>query len=170
MLQMAAPDLEITGEASATFSYIPSHIEYVMTELLKNAFRATAEAHLRYSLPDLPPVSVTIAKSDRAPVITMRVRDAGGGIPPDIVPRVNSYAFTTVSQDESSSVTQQEDDAAGPYGIQNAGGGVGVDEISGLQSHTGHLAGLGFGLPLSKLHCEAWEPTFGSREKADSVL
>lgn len=151
-----APDLVINGDTDVSFSYIPTHIEYVLNELLKNAFRATCEHHHDKSHQDLPPVVVTIAKSPTAPVITIRVRDTGGGIPPQILPKATSYAFTTVNDGTSGSsgedVADHRDD--GPYAIVNAGGGVGLDDIGGLSSNSGHLAGLGFGLPLSKLHCE----------------
>ena len=169
--QLTAPELIIDGDTAATFSYVPTHIEYVLTELLKNAFRATCDAHPDVSHANLPPVRVTISitspsetaenRSSSSPVVTIRVRDAGGGIPPEILPKVHSYAFTTVSPgaggeegnpDVSSSM---DDEGPGPYGMQNVGGGVGLDDtMQGMQSSTGHLAGLGFGLPLSRLHCE----------------
>lgn len=153
-----APDLIIDGDVEAQFAYIPSHIEYILNELLKNAFRATADAHSgRPSSEDLPPVKVTIGRSKISPTITIRVRDQGGGIPPEILPKVNAYAFTTVdgpSSSSSSSDIEPDHRDDGPYGAQNAGGGMGLDDMSGVQSQSGHLAGLGFGLPLSKLHCE----------------
>lgn len=101
------------------------------------------------------------------------MRDAGGGIPPEILPKVNAYAFTTVDGQTSSSDSGDPDVESdhrddGPYGAQNAGGGVGLDEVSGLQSSSGHLAGLGFGLPLSKLHCEV--STYNLRYKRTTHL
>ncbi|KAI9865845.1 MAG: hypothetical protein M1824_000105 [Vezdaea acicularis] len=50
------PQLRITGDASTTFAYPPVHLEYMITELLKNAFRATIE-----SGNERHPVEVTIA-------------------------------------------------------------------------------------------------------------
>lgn len=144
----------------AQFAYVPSHIEYILNELLKNAFRATADAYISSgSSQEIPPVIVTIAKAKSSPTITIRVRDAGGGIPPEVLPKVNAYAFTTVDGQGSGTDSGDPDIELdhrdeGPYGVQNAGAGVGLDEVSGLQSTSGHLAGLGFGLPLSKLHCE----------------
>lgn len=150
-----APDLKVTGDVHALFAYIPSHIDYVLNELLKNAFRATCERYSTSSNSDLPPVFVNIAKAPSSPLITLRIRDSGGGIPPEILPRVNSYAFTTVSPENAAHEVEEggvEEDM-GPYSIQNAGAGP-PSELGGVQSGTGHLAGLGFGLPLSKLHCE----------------
>ncbi|PWW75113.1 alpha-ketoacid dehydrogenase kinase [Tuber magnatum] len=42
----ARPKLTIDGNPDITFPYIPVHLEYIITELLKNAFRATIEANL----------------------------------------------------------------------------------------------------------------------------
>lgn len=146
------------GNKDALFSYIPTHIEYVLTELLKNAFRATCEAHPDVSFADLPPVIVTIAQAPSSPVITIRVRDQGGGIPPQVMPKVLSYAFSTVSEGQEGEEGNPDvpgGDPHDPYVPQNMGGGPPPDPVlQGMQSSAGHLAGLGFGLPLSKLHCE----------------
>lgn len=162
----------INGDTSSTFSYIPDHIEYIVTELLKNAFRATAEAHSdsSSSSDELPPVTCTIARSPDSPVITLRIRDAAGGIPFELIDKVNSYAFTTVNNngnDNDSSAASKEtggeegkkagkEEIVDVYSMQQNAGMGGDDELTshGLESHFGSLAGLGFGLPLSKLHCE----------------
>lgn len=150
-----APDLVIDGNKEAMFSYVPTHIDYVLTELLKNAFRATCEAHPDVSFADLPPVIVTIARAPSTPVITIRVRDEGGGIPPQVMPKVLSYAFSTVSPGEEGEDGNPDVSADDLYAPQNMSGGPPPDPaLQGMQSSTGHLAGLGFGLPLSKLHCE----------------
>jgi len=38
------PHIEINGEPGYEFAHIPMHMEYILTELLKNSFRATIEA------------------------------------------------------------------------------------------------------------------------------
>ena len=38
-----APKLKIDGHVNATFVYMPLPVEYIIPELLKNAFRATVE-------------------------------------------------------------------------------------------------------------------------------
>jgi len=51
------PRVVINGEPDYTFAHIPVHLEYILTELLKNAFRATIES----STGRCEPVEVTIA-------------------------------------------------------------------------------------------------------------
>jgi signal transduction histidine kinase len=41
------PHVFINGEPEYTFAHIPVHLEYIITELLKNAFRATVESGMQ---------------------------------------------------------------------------------------------------------------------------
>lgn len=50
------PHVVINGEPDYTFAHVPVHLEYIITELLKNAFRATVE-----SGQEREPIEVTIA-------------------------------------------------------------------------------------------------------------
>ncbi|KAF1808162.1 alpha-ketoacid dehydrogenase kinase [Eremomyces bilateralis CBS 781.70] len=50
------PSVRINGEPGYTFAHIPVHLEYILTELLKNAFRATIEKGA-----EREPIEVTIA-------------------------------------------------------------------------------------------------------------
>ena len=53
------PSVVINGEPDYTFAHVPAHLEYIMTELLKNAFRATVE-----NGKEREPIEVTIAPKD----------------------------------------------------------------------------------------------------------
>ncbi|TPX37229.1 hypothetical protein SmJEL517_g00855 [Synchytrium microbalum] len=75
----SAPEVELTGHIDTVFAYIPVHLEYVLTELLKNAFRATVEYSQKTDRMDHPPIEVTLARGSEE--ISFRVRDQGGGIP-----------------------------------------------------------------------------------------
>ncbi|CRK20324.1 hypothetical protein BN1723_017867, partial [Verticillium longisporum] len=116
------PQLIINGDPDTTFAYVPMHLEYIITELLKNAFRASVERP-----GNTEPVVVTIAPEpscgeavqikapseergnfksdfiqpldDNAPGVTIRIRDRGGGIAPDVLPNIWSYSFTTFNDD-----------------------------------------------------------------------
>ncbi|KAI5861875.1 alpha-ketoacid dehydrogenase kinase [Durotheca rogersii] len=160
------PRWVIDGQPDATFAFVPMHLEYMVTELLKNAFRATVESGRHRE-----PVVVTIAPEpadpgpprvtldppaaergafrsdaikpldDNAPGVTIRIRDRGGGIAPEVLPNIWSYSFTTFSE--------IEDDVLSSGSGQDA---LGV--ISAVSSGGSSIAGLGYGLPLSRAYAE----------------
>lgn len=123
-----APDVVINGRLDLTFPYIPTHLHYILLELLKNAMRATVEKYgIDYDI-ELPPVIVTIADSLENEDIVIKVADEGGGIPRSQIDKIWSYLFTT----------------ADPQ-IQEG-------YIGDHQDHSADspLAGLGYGLPISR--------------------
>ncbi|KAL2878838.1 hypothetical protein SGCOL_005805 [Colletotrichum sp. CLE4] len=156
------PQLVIDGEPDTTFAFIPMHLEYIVTELLKNAFRATVEAR-----DNKEPIVVTIAPEpprpnqhlkievpketrgefrsdaikpleDNVPGVTIRIRDRGGGISPEVLPNIWSYSFTTFSDDDE---FPGSDDG-------------GLNVISSASAGGSSIAGLGYGLPLSRAYAE----------------
>lgn len=168
------PRLEIGGEPDAAFAHIPVHVEYIITELLKNAFRATIE-----SGNEREPIEVTIAAAPDVPgneapfqdepdshigtqmdaaedtastneaigysnpssqSITIRIRDRGGGIPPEVLPHIWSYSFTTFSDLDFCNSENGNLDA--------------LNTLSGSGGHLSSIAGLGYGLPLSRAYAE----------------
>lgn len=161
------PRLEIGGEPDASFAHIPVHVEYIITELLKNAFRATIE-----SGNEREPIEVTIASAPDVPgtgrpyqgdndesfqldstpneaighgnpssqSITIRIRDRGGGIPPEVLPHIWSYSFTTFSDMDFES--------------SDSGNLRALDTIASSGGHMSSIAGLGYGLPLSRAYAE----------------
>ncbi|KAG0150103.1 hypothetical protein CROQUDRAFT_88383 [Cronartium quercuum f. sp. fusiforme G11] len=125
------------------FASSSSESTYILTEILKNAFRATAEYHLK--LPGslvIPPIEITLSISQpplppnlrQLPkMLSIRIRDYGGGICPRIIDNIFAYAFTTISQ--------SDDYDEGLFG-----------QADGLKSGLGRLAGLGYGLPMARLY------------------
>ncbi|KAF8163097.1 26S proteasome subunit P45 [Crassisporium funariophilum] len=168
----ASPTIVIDGYTDTTFAYVPVHLEYILTEILKNSFRATVEHHMKQlsaapHLP-LPPVTITIsppldASANESTYLTIRIRDQGGGVLPSNMARIFSYAFTTAGRGAEGS----SDDGGGPYAAQHVGGSAAVEgdaddgnvfgEITGkgLQTGMGTIAGLGYGLPMSKLYAKS---------------
>ncbi|KAF8343795.1 atypical/PDHK/BCKDK protein kinase [Cantharellus anzutake] len=139
----ASPPLVIDGIVDAKFAYIPVHLEYIVTEILKNAVRASVEQHhaIRSTGP-LPPVQATIAPSSS--FLSLRIRDQGGGIHSNNLNRIFSYAFTTAGRNaEEADLDWNGDDGPAFFG-EMAG--------KGLQTGLGTIAGLGYGLPLAKLY------------------
>jgi len=173
------PSVVINGQPDASFAHVPVHLEYIITELLKNAFRATVECGR-----EREPIEVTIAAAPDVPLtkleqlkglsvdnqsphdfsqdglaeycstsegaigplnsaaqsITIRIRDRGGGISPDTLPKIWSYSFTTFGDDE---VAQA-----------NNGGIDGLNVIADSSNNTSSIAGLGYGLPLGRAYAE----------------
>lgn len=60
-------------------SYVPTHLHYIMLELLKNSMRATVEHHGVDA--DYPPIKVVIADGSDNEDVIIKVSDEGGGIP-----------------------------------------------------------------------------------------
>lgn len=55
------PTINIIGSQETTITHIPMHLEYIITELLKNSFRATIEAGM-----EREPIEITIAPAPAA--------------------------------------------------------------------------------------------------------
>ncbi|KAG8528454.1 uncharacterized protein KY384_007372 [Bacidia gigantensis] len=118
------PSVIINGQPETKLAYVPTHLEYIITELLKNAFRATVEkghekeavevtiagSAVPYdSLLQNAPISTkrpldvdNAASEEAAPGVTIRIRDRGGGIPPAALPNIWAYSFTTFDSATSS--------------------------------------------------------------------
>jgi pyruvate dehydrogenase kinase 2/3/4 len=73
----APPEITVLGDAAATFAFVPSHIFFVVAELLKNSVRAVAARH-GASSEGMPAIKVIVACSDDS--FTIKVADEGGGI------------------------------------------------------------------------------------------
>ena len=122
-----APEVIMSGRLDLTFPYIPTYLHYMLLELLKNAMRATVERHGHSGNP-YPPVKVIIADGQDNEDVAIKVADVGGGIPRSHMKKIWSYLFTTADP------TIQE-------------GFIGDADHDPNNSP---LAGLGFGLPISR--------------------
>ena len=156
------PTVVINGQPDTQLAHVPTHLEYILTELLKNAFRATVERGK-----EREPIEVTIAASPTTndptsdktnppeghpphgvtdthfpivPSVTIRIRDRGGGISPSNLPNIWAYSFTTFGEDEALDVSNGNIDA--------------LNAISGAGGDSSSLAGLGYGLPLGRAYAE----------------
>ncbi|KAI8928051.1 branched-chain alpha-ketoacid dehydrogenase [Entophlyctis helioformis] len=130
----ASPDYDIIGHTDTRIAYISVHMEYIFMELLKNAMRATVEYSGRIGRLEHPAVEIAIASA--AGGVVVRIRDQGGGIPRHDLDRVWEYSYTTVEK--------YDDKDEGIFSTQarmNMQQGVG-----------GPIAGLGFGLPMSRIY------------------
>ena len=159
------PTVIINGQPDTELAHVPTHLEYILTELMKNAFRATVERGK-----EREPIEITIAASPTAkspspdvtdlnhvnpspggvgspmttnssiPCVTIRIRDRGGGISPENLPNIWAYSFTTFGEDEALDISNGNIDA--------------LNAISGAGGDSSSLAGLGYGLPLGRAYAE----------------
>ena len=143
-----SPDVQIHGRLDLTFAYVPTHLHYVLLELIKNSMRATVEHHTpEGGIADsaaMPPIRVVIADGEENEDIAIKVSDEGGGIKRSHMPRIWSYLFTTADPHVQRGFLAEDNDSGGE-GTSVAVGGAGG--VAG-----GALAGLGYGLPISRLY------------------
>lgn len=109
-------------EGDIRFPFIQQYLYFIISELLKNSLRATAETWDEECVHH--PVKVHIFGDDDS--IVIRVSDAGGGIPLEDIRKVWSYLYTTAEKQSVSADVVDDDDAVAP------------------------MAGFGCGLPLSR--------------------
>ncbi|KAG5183205.1 pyruvate dehydrogenase kinase [Tribonema minus] len=125
-----APDVTLHGRLDLTFSYVPSHLHYIMMELIKNSMRATVEYHGLDEI-DMYPIRIVIADGEENEDVVIKVADEGGGIRRSYMNRIWSYLFTTA-------------DPAVQKGFIELG------EVESDHAKESPLAGLGYGLPISR--------------------
>ncbi|MEW5297359.1 MAG: hypothetical protein WDW36_000572 [Sanguina aurantia] len=119
-----APEVIIHGNPDLTFAYVPSHLQQMTFELVKNSLRAVQEKYSD-SHNEAPPIHLVVAEGIED--ITIKVSDQGGGIRRSGLPRIWTYLYTT---------------ARNPL--------PDVDEFT--TNLPSVLAGYGCGLPLSRLY------------------
>ncbi|ORZ06658.1 mitochondrial pyruvate dehydrogenase [Absidia repens] len=118
-----APDVRMFCPADIEFLYVPSHLNHMLFELLKNSLRAVVERFGADS--PLPPIKVIIAYGRED--ITIKISDEGGGISRSGIPLVWTYMYTTADSQELEHEYSQSEFRA-------------------------PMAGFGYGLPLSRLY------------------
>jgi len=124
------PNVIIKGRLDLTFPYIPTQLHYILLELLKNAMRATVEHHGVQNIHKWPAVEVIIADGFSNEDVVIKIADVGGGISRSNMNKIWSYLFTTADSTIQDGLVSQDNQ---------------VDH-----SVEAPLAGLGYGLPISK--------------------
>ncbi|CAK9007359.1 unnamed protein product [Durusdinium trenchii] len=125
-----------------TFTYVPMHLHYMLTEVFKNSCRATVERHAESFDDPLPKVHCHIVHGDED--VTIRISDEGGGIARAALPNIWKFMFTTMKKTPWSGRrddfrTKPGDSACNPLQRPKQGG---------------VLAGFGVGLTLSRLYAQ----------------
>jgi len=121
-----------------SFVYVPSHLYHILFELFKNAMRATIENAGEDAI-SYEPIKVLVVKGRED--VTIKVSDRGGGIPRSLRDHIFEYLYTTAPNPILTNSAEITDVSS------LIGGGSGMSGMS-----TAPLAGLGYGLPLSRLY------------------
>ena len=137
------PTIDIVGKADTTIAHVPMHVEYVLTELLKNSFRATIEAGM-----EKEPIEVTIAPSPAAEENTVQTKaiknaeEKTGALKKHTVGAVSNYDQGSV--DHASGANKPENSGSGnikplsestpgvTIRIRDRGGGINPDNYGKL--------------------------------------
>jgi pyruvate dehydrogenase kinase 2/3/4 len=146
-LHVPAVDLTVTG-CWNQFRFVPRFFCYIFEELLKNALRATFEAH---EGTEMPPVNVMLTLEGN--VACVHVSDRGQGIPMDKQQMIWSYLYSSAAE----ITTNVDEPFTQTVGIENL-----TEELREAVRSSGDdmacrestLAGTGCGLPLSRLYAE----------------
>lgn len=148
------PEIVLQGHLDTTFPFIPSHVEYIIGELLRNSIQAVVE---QGGLKDPPPIEVLICEA--AQHVIIRISDRGGGIDREVLPYLWSFAkgprrhkrLQNLATVPRLKATMQELQIPGQEGNAEKHG----SSLSSLSSRPPELR-LGMGLPMSKVYAEYW--------------
>lgn len=133
-----APGVDVEGDLDSTLCYVPDHVLLIVTEIIKNALRATVESYTfsNTSLApakrtvildetDLPKVGVAVHRGKDE--VMIRVSDKGGGISPEQLNNIFTFGYSSI------------------HASQESAQGCSLDSF--VRSD---IAGYGFGLPLAR--------------------
>ncbi|KAK4985015.1 hypothetical protein LTR50_006235 [Elasticomyces elasticus] len=167
------PTVVLNGEPETTFAHVPMHLEYIITELLKNAFRATIERGM-----EREPIEVTIAPAPEELDKTITNFDQGSvnaasksdrpavAASGNIRPLERSTPGVTIRiRDRGGGISPENYAKLWDYGFttfnedqidDSVSGGGNTDALSAISGVGGgsSLAGLGYGLPLGRAYAE----------------
>ncbi|KPI85512.1 developmentally regulated phosphoprotein-like protein [Leptomonas seymouri] len=135
------PDTEfvITSESKMfKFPFMSTTIRYIILELMKNAFRATVESHMKrnsmgiITCDDMPPVRILINLQEGIEHACICVSDEGKGMTEEALGMAMAYSYTSVSKPALS-----------------------LESGSNTASEPSALAGYGYGLPMSRVYAQS---------------
>ncbi|KAG5502580.1 hypothetical protein JIQ42_05649 [Leishmania sp. Namibia] len=133
-------EFELTSDSIAfRFPYMSTTIRYIILELMKNAFRATVESHMKrndlgiVTCADMPPIRVLINLQEGTEHACICISDEGMGMTDEALAMAMAYSYTSVSKPAlqlSESGEKCASTAPSP------------------------LAGYGYGLPMSRVYAQ----------------
>ena len=155
------PRVIVKGHLDTIFPYIPSHIEYIIGELLRNSMQALIEQRGASS-----PAPIEVLICEAAQSVIIRISDQCGGIDRAILPYLWSFAkgprrdmrlqnlervpkLAATMQEVRHPESQNSDSSASTVSQRYE------SSLSALASRPPDLR-LGMGLPMSKIFAEYW--------------
>ncbi|KAG2214662.1 hypothetical protein INT46_005679 [Mucor plumbeus] len=120
-----APKVQMFCPGDIEFMYVPSHLNHMVFELLKNSLRAVVERFGPDYEDEYPPIKLVIAHGKED--ITIKISDEGGGLPRSGIPVVWTYMYTTAQAQE-------------------------LEPEFNKSEFKAPMAGFGYGLPISRLY------------------
>jgi len=110
-----AVEINIITNDDSKIVFCPSHLNYIMSELLKNSMRAVVEFHGEDKL-EYPPIIINAYKHSDELVI--KISDRGGGIPQEDRPKLFSYSYSTAHPPDLFALRMDDSHFAGfGYGL-----------------------------------------------------
>eukprot|EP00055_Hartaetosiga_balthica_P008413 m.31207 g.31207 ORF g.31207 m.31207 type:complete len:469 (-) comp6293_c0_seq1:94-1500(-) len=167
------PYVVFDGETNFRITFVEQHLEFILTELLKNAMTATVE---RYRGGVLPPIRLTVAHKDTYFVV--RISDQGTSFNPKDMHNIMRYSFEQgvdntvfVPRDENATFREQDfqasakkedpkTDAAHSYAPYNVSHEFASRTLLGLEEESEDdrlLHNVGVGLPLSHAYARYFD-------------
>jgi hypothetical protein len=155
---IALPEIVFKGHPDITFPYIPSHLEYIIWELLRNSIQSTVETFNATSPSSTPPpIEVLVCEAPQH--IIIRVSDQAGGVDPEVLPHLWSFAKGPRKSrrlrnlNQVPHLTATSEDVITTTSKQNVDGKP--DSLSPITARPANLK-LGIGLPMSRIYAEYW--------------
>lgn len=157
------PSVKVEGHLDAVLTYIPSHLEYILGELLRNSYQAVIESH-GHSKTQLPPIKVLICETPQH--VLFRISDEGGGVNPGLLPYLWSFVkgprkemrLQNLNKVPHLAATLQElkvPELPRSRSLGERTSRRGDMSLSSLAGRPPNLR-LGIGLPMCKVFCEYW--------------
>lgn len=142
------PDVNIELVADSEelrFPFVSTTVRYIVSELMKNAFRATVETHMKknemgiVTCADMPPISVLITRLNNTEHACIRISDEGQGMTQQALAMAMGYTYTSVARPALLLEDAETEDGS-----------------KRLVETTSPLAGYGYGLPMSRIYADAF--------------
>lgn len=152
------PRITLQGHLGATLTYIPSHLEYIIGELLRNSVQALVEQKKSISPP--PPIEVLVCETPQH--VSLRISDQGGGVPQSILPHLWSFVKGPRREMRLENLNKVPQLSATLQELKTTGSRQSDPKVERLDTSLSSFTGrppnlrLGIGLPMSRVYAEYW--------------